>query len=308
MSDVFPVLCLSQELLSSLSCSDFPNSRLRALRRALKERCLVKFSNSGQASVPDGERIIKNRDLRVLDSNCPIKGEVLDDIDRWEESCLGKSFASCVVKQGSSVREALKPGLMANRALWVIDPHLFSLDKNGRLHAKGLELLLNGASTIQVFKAIVKLRHSTELEKHNLKESDFCQRVSEWLKAKLQHLSSAEISLIDASADVHDRFLGLSTAVERADFWHAVSIGYGMTGLTDKKQNLVCVARITSEHFIDAWEIATKRSKWQVHVGQELVQSKSGWEEFPIEKAAIPQVSILQRVETRGGRVGSMRG
>lgn len=255
--ELFPVIEITEEAFSTYSRTQFPRSRERALCRAIEQRCII----AGQ--LPESAFLLLNcnrEKVRYLPGDSALTSQ-RPELRCWEDTSLGAPFGSTILQQGAQVRNALNPALLANSIVNIIDPYLIS--GSGPAHADGLKQLIE-LSKLKAITAITKLDKIEHLS-----------TISKWLKDNIDHNCELKVSL-QQKHNLHDRFMGLINTTTHTD-WQALSIGYGLTALTDAKKRRTCLARITSEHFLNTWKEAEKRCTWQILRSSDVPPSSSQW-------------------------------
>lgn len=266
-TEIFPTIELTAEAFDTFRSSNFPLARRRALRRAIEQRCIVVGDLPSNTS---GLEINRDGILRLSDAK-DIIPERITDIDTWEDSSLGRPFDSTVLEQGKGVLAALRPALVSNALVHIIDPYLLPYERGGgRIYATGLKTILSHPSKVRAVNAITKLYDRNQFESSNRTRFRPRQRavdIARWIQQNLDDTREVKVLLHerrDNHHGLHDRFIGFNSRAIVDSAWHALSIGYGLTAVTTGNRTLTCLARITAHHFLSAWRNAEKYCTWMV--------------------------------------------
>ncbi|MFA7481770.1 MAG: hypothetical protein WC314_14780 [Vulcanimicrobiota bacterium] len=280
--ELFPIVKFTEEAFLKYAEKRFPLSRERALRRAIEQRCIIVGKLPTAASLLECNR---EAFLHLSPETNP-PSEQITDLDKWEDSCLGRPFESAVLKQGDNVLETLRPALLSNSVVQVIDPYLVPYCRR-RIRTKGLLYLVSPPAKIRAINAITKLFDRNQ--PHGGQSSDDfspekrATDIARWLAEKLQEPLNVKILLHEriprnSPHVLHDRFIGFSSSPNVDTAWHALSIGYGLAALTQERQTLTCLARVTAKHFLDTWNAAEEGCTWQILRNSDRKLDSCQWE------------------------------
>lgn len=240
-------------------------SRRIALEKTLRERCLL-FD-------PDGKAPPKYKRLMIPSL---IKDETTSqlELDNWEQELIGDSvFGSTVELQGPGVLKTLRPVLQSCSHLLIVDPYLLSWRRDN-FHPSALKKLLDNIRpnvNVQSVSCLGFKNDRDDRDRHHRRLGEICN----WLSTTTFEYSRLKMYLYavnrerDERYDIHDRFLCFQQSTVSKELAMALTIGYGASSLLTEKRHQVCLARISSRHFFDVWDNATKQADWQIVVSED---------------------------------------
>lgn len=266
MAKIFPILCFAREAFQGYS--SWPRSRERAFLRAVRELCLL---TGDLPNLPEPFKELTRVARSIPPEHLTTETEILKTLENWEDILAG-TFSSEVLIQGQAVKKAIEPALISSRIFYVIDPYLLSYKPERPLspYSDGLRYLLSYKPKILQGIATLGFEDFTDPQKHE-RIKGIVQ-----LLADQPETTAITIFLYPNGSPIHDRFIGFCNRTEDSH-WHALSLGYGLSALSECSQKPTCLARISTQHFKEVWQLALDQCCWCITRDPNCSDLGGGW-------------------------------